>query len=68
MTWEVFENELKNTKGVKVSHESDALGNFLVVYIGKIKTDYFLISHVNNPDNYMAHHYILLVRMLAACM
>lgn len=68
MTWTEFETELKNIKGVNVRYESDALGNFLIVHIGKIKTDYFLISHINNPDSYMAHHYILLVRMLAAYM
>ena len=66
MTWEDFERELKRTKGVYVTHENDVLGNFLIVHIGEIKTDYFLISHINNPDNYMAHHYIFLVRMLAA--
>lgn len=66
MTWEDFESELKNIKGVTVSHENDDLGNFLIVHIGKIKTDYFLISHINNPDTYMSYHYILLVRMLAA--
>lgn len=68
MTWGEFESELKNIKGVSVRHESDALGNFLIVHIGEIKTDYFLISHINNPDRYMSYHYILLVRMLAACM
>ncbi len=68
MTWEDFENELKNIKGVKVSHESDELGKFLIVRIGRAKTDYFLISHINSPDTYMSHHYILLARMLAACM
>lgn len=68
MTWKEFESELKNIHGVNVQHESDALGNFLIVYIGKTKTDYFLISHINNPDRYMSHHYFLLVRMLAACM
>lgn len=68
MTWEDFERELKSIRGVYVTHENDCLGSFLLVHIGKIKTDYFLISHVNAPDTYMAHHYILLVRMLAVCM
>lgn len=68
MTWEAFESELKNIKGVTVRHESDDLANFLIVYIGKIKSDYFLISYNDSPNTYMACHYISLVRMLAACM
>lgn len=68
MTWGDFESELKNIKGVSVTHESDNFGNFLIVHIGRAKTDYFLISHIDSPNTYMAYHYILLVRMLAACM
>lgn len=68
MTWEDFESELKHINGVTVRHENDGLGNFLVVHIREIKTDYFLISLANSPDTYMAYHYILLVRMLAGCM
>lgn len=68
MTWDEFEGKLKNMTGVHVRHESDTIGNFLIVDIGKIKTDYFLISHINNPDDYMARHYISLVRTIVACM
>ena len=68
MTWDEFASELKNIAGVSVTYENDVLGNFLIVHIGEIKTDYFLISHINNPDAYMAHHYTTLVRMLVAFM
>lgn len=68
MTWEEFESNLSDIAGVSVTHENDVLGKFLIVHIGKIKTDYFLISRVNAPDTYMTHHYILLVRALAGCM
>ena len=66
MTWEEFESELKNVNGVTVWHENDALGDFLIVRIGEIKTDYFLVSHEHDPDTYMSRHYITLVRILAA--
>lgn len=68
MTWDEFASKLKNIPGVHVRYESDAIGNYLIVHIGKIKTDYFLISHINNPDDYMARHYISLVRTIVACM
>lgn len=66
MTWMEFVKELKSIAGVRVTGESDNLGNYVVVHIGKIRADYFLISRIEKPDAYMAWHYISLVRMLAA--
>lgn len=68
MTWKEFESELIKIPGVYTIHETDDLGEFLIVHIGNVKIDYFLISHLSNPDVYMTYHYLLLVRILAARM
>lgn len=65
MTWEEFESELKRIAGVNVNRDSDG---YVVVCLGALKIDYFLINNETVLDNYMAHHYITLIRMLAACM
>lgn len=66
MTHEAFESELKRIAGVTVTRDNDDLGNYLVVNVGDLKMDYFLINHDTEIDNYMAWHYITLIRMLAA--
>lgn len=67
MTWGSFESELKRIAGVSVSRESDDLGDYLVVNVGGLKIDYFLLKF-DDIDKYMVFHYITLTRMLATFM
>lgn len=66
MTPDEFVSKLKRIAGVSVSRESDDLGAYLVVNVGGLKTDYFLMKYDTDLDNYMTCHYITLIRMLSA--
>lgn len=67
MTWESFESELKRVAGVHLDYGYDGADKYMFVSVGGLKVDCFLIKHEGVIDEYMALHYIILIRMLADC-
>ena len=68
MSWKEFESELNIINGVFAFREMRDDLKFLVVSFRGRRIDYFLILNSSDCDKYMAHHYISVIRMLAACM
>ena len=66
MTYEAFKSELTRIAGVTVTHEIVGVCNYLVVAVGDLVMDYFLMKDGDDLDNYMSWHYITMLRMLAA--
>lgn len=68
MTWKEFESELNIIDGVFAFREVSGVSEYLVVSVRGRRIDYFLIINTAVSDKYMAHHYMSVIRMLAARM
>ena len=65
MTWADFETNLNIIDGVFAFREMSGDFEYLIVSVRGRRIDYFLIISTAVSDDYMARHYISVIRMLA---